>query len=400
MIQGRKRRTVLRALPGLWVFAVVGWECCVPVVPVIPAHLHVPQLLAAAPAIACAATGRRGGVVLGGACALLGLLPLCATGEEHVGSRIGAAAAILSTAAAGYLTAHRRTRLTCALARAREVAAVAQEAVLRPPPPRLGGLVFSTAYLSATRGAALGGDLYDVAATPYGVRIVIGDVRGHGLAAVGTVSSALGSFREAAHDEPFLDGVLRRMERALTRHREPADAGGGPSDGDVEDFLTLLLLEIRADDTVALLNCGHPWPYRMPAPHSASPAAAPVSEREPLPPLGLFPLPAVPPEPVRLRLAPGEGLFLCTDGAADARDVRRDFFPLDTAVRTAAVQPEPEAAVASVRDALLRHTRGHLADDVALLALRREPLPGKRSTAEPSSGSLMLLSESGTARTD
>ncbi|CAL9323188.1 hypothetical protein SUDANB51_01556 [Streptomyces sp. enrichment culture] len=69
--------------------------------------------------------------------------------------------------------------------------------------------------LRRVAGAAIGGDLYEVVATEYGVRAVMGDVRGHGIGALGTVAAVLGCFREAAHDEKDLGGVLRRLERAL-----------------------------------------------------------------------------------------------------------------------------------------------------------------------------------------
>ncbi|MGW3557391.1 hypothetical protein ACWDNT_08460, partial [Streptomyces sp. NPDC000963] len=84
------------------------------------------------------------------------------------------------------------------LARARAVAAATQQVLLRPPPGRLEGLTLAAGQLSASRGASVGGDLYEAVATPYGVRIVLGDVRGHGLAALGAVVAVLGSFREAS----------------------------------------------------------------------------------------------------------------------------------------------------------------------------------------------------------
>ncbi|MCS0636174.1 serine/threonine-protein phosphatase [Streptomyces sp. LP05-1] len=274
-----------------------------------------------------------------------------------------------------------------------EIAVAAQRVLLRPLPPRLEGLSLAAAQLSVAPGAAVGGDLYEAVATPYGVRLVIGDVRGHGLPALGAVAAVLGSFREAAHDEPELGGLLRRLERALGRHvGEARDAGAGSRS---EEFVTVLLLEIRPDGEVLALNCGHPWPYRL-GPGGAVPAGA----GEPLPPLGVFPLPADPRPAHWAPLLPGETLFLHTDGAEDARDCAGRFFRLADLLAglPAADGPgtpmAPAAVVRRVHAALLRHTGGRLTDDVALLVVRNDrprvaaqPLePGlRRAGSAPSS---------------
>ncbi|MFF5976190.1 PP2C family protein-serine/threonine phosphatase [Streptomyces sp. NPDC012769] len=270
------------------------------------------------------------------------------------------------------------------LARVRAVAEAAQQVVLRPPPARLDGLAVAAGQLSASRGAAIGGDLYEAAATPYGVRIVIGDVRGHGLAALGAVVAVLGSFREAAHDEPELAGVLRRLDRALGRHlcerareEHPARGGRAPEHPAAEEFVTLLLLEIRADGQVDVLACGHPGPYRLDRRR-----VEPVSVGDPLPPLGAFPLPADLVPHRATRLLPGETLVLYTDGAEEARDHRGRFFPLD-AVLAASPREAPAALVRRVHTALLRHTGGRLADDVALVVVRNDRVRVPAQPAEP-----------------
>ncbi|MFF6778127.1 PP2C family protein-serine/threonine phosphatase [Streptomyces sp. NPDC012637] len=270
------------------------------------------------------------------------------------------------------------------LVRVRAVAEATQQVLLRPPPARLDGLAVAAGQLSASRGAVVGGDLYEAVATPYGVRIVIGDVRGHGLAALGAVVALLGSFREAAHDEAELAGVLRRLERALGRHlcerareEHPARGGRAPEHPAAEEFVTLLLLEIRPDGLVEVLDCGHPGPYRI-----GGRRVEPVPVGEPLPPLGAFPLPAeLVPYPAT-RLLPGETLVLHTDGAEEARDHRGRFFPLP-AVLAGAAREAPAVLVRRVHAALLRHTGGRLADDVALLVVRNDRVRVPAQPAEP-----------------
>ncbi|MFJ6051089.1 PP2C family protein-serine/threonine phosphatase [Streptomyces sp. NPDC092307] len=329
----------------------------------------------------------------------------------------------LATCAAFLLLAtgcavHIRRELLGELRRSQEIAGAAQRALLRPLPGRIDGLTPAAAQLSASRGAAVGGDLYEVVPTAYGIRVVIGDVRGHGLPALGAAAAVLGAFREGAYDEPSLDGVLRRMERALGRHvRDRAESEPAAA----EEFVTVLLLQIARDGALLALNCGHPWPYVIareldsepepepepcaahsrgsaPDPAPRSPAgrvlpARPVCEDrvraesassvqrparvqalaggETLPPLGVVPVPADMWPQTCGELRPGETLFLYTDGAEDARDRAGRFFDL-AGVLAQEAAATPTRLVAGVHAALLRHTGGRLVDDVALLVLRND----------------------------
>ncbi|MFI6939888.1 PP2C family protein-serine/threonine phosphatase [Streptomyces sp. NPDC050418] len=264
-----------------------------------------------------------------------------------------------------------RRALLQELAQIREVAGAAQRVLLRPLPPRLDGLALAAGQLCAHRAASVGGDLYEAVATDHGVRIVMGDVRGHGLAAIGTVAALLGSFREAAHDEAELGAVMRRLERAMQRHlreraraEHPSACSTEPESPLAEEFVTVLLLEIRHDGSVHALNCGHPWPYRL------GPRIDRIAYGEPLPPLGPFPLPAELTVQHCGPLRAGETLLLHTDGVEDARDAAGRFFPL--AAVLAANRGSPGDLIKTVSDALLRHTGGRLADDMALLVLRNE----------------------------
>lgn len=293
--------------------------------------------------------------------------------DDSMAPRVTSSVVFFSVGAGLVLGARRHLALQ--LREIREVAHAAQQVLLRPLPPRIDGLAAAAAQLSASRGAAVGGDLYEAVATPYGVRVIMGDVRGHGLGAIGAVAAVLGSFREAAHDEPELTDVLRRLERTLQRHlrersrvEHPAAGGGEPDCPLVEEFVTVLLLEIGPDDEIAAVNCGHPWPYRL------GRSAEPLASGDPLPPLGPFPLPADIPVHDCERLLPGEVLFLHTDGAQDARDGRGDFFPLEELLAEIADSSPvgPAAVIRRVHGSLLRHTGGKLTDDVALLVLRND----------------------------
>ncbi|MGA4847788.1 PP2C family protein-serine/threonine phosphatase [Streptomyces sp. G5(2025)] len=293
--------------------------------------------------------------------------------QDGMGARVVSSAVFFAVGTGLMVHVHRT--LLRELRQVREVAGAAQNVLLRPLPPVVEGLALAAGRVSASWGACVGGDLYEVAATDHGVRVVMGDVRGHGLGAIGTVAAVLGSFREAAHDEPELPVVMRRLERALGRHlRERAHAeqpasGRAAQDGALaEEFVTVLLLEIGEDGELLAVNCGHPWPYLL------KQRARPLADAEPLPPLGLFPLPEVLPVLRCGRLLPGETLVLHTDGMEDARDAAGEFFPLQAALTEAARVPStsPQDLIDAVYADLLRHAGRSPSDDAALLVLRND----------------------------
>ncbi len=313
--------------------------------------------------------------------------------QDSLGARAVSSAVFFAVGTG--LILHVRQALLRELRQIRKVAGAAQSVLLRPLPPRIDGLNVAAAQLSADRGACVGGDLYEVIATEHGGRVVMGDVRGHGIAAIGTVAALLGSFREAVHDEPELGGVLRRLDRALARHlRERARdehpaCGAAPDSLVVEEFVTVLVLEIPRDGEVRALNAGHPWPYRL-----SGSRVEPLARADPLPPLGPFPLPPELPAVDCGPLLPGEALVLYTDGVEDARNARGQFFPLQAALIGAVHHNPvtPQTVLRTLFAALLRHTRGNPSDDIALLVLRNDrtrfhcgPLGARPATTTPQS---------------
>ncbi|MEW2517581.1 PP2C family protein-serine/threonine phosphatase [Actinacidiphila alni] len=368
-------------LPAVWV-AVTGtltWQ--------LSEGADVLPALAVTPALTCAAGARRRWVVGSGVVALAVLAAdLADDSIDGAGPVLGAAATVLAVVAAALCTAGRRTVLTAELDRTKEIATAAQQVLLRPLPRRAGGWTVAGEYVSASRGARVGGDFYEVLATPYGVRAVIGDARGHGLPAIGMVAALLGSFREAAHQEAEPADVLRRLDGALRRHlrertqdEHPATAGAAPHDPVAEEFATVQIVQLADDGAVQVVTCGHPQPYLLGA------AAGPLPIGEPLPPLGLFDPSRTPVPAAAGQVAPGEGLVLYTDGMQDARDADGTFFPLAEAL-TAAAGGRAEAPLcgravaAGLRAAVLRHADGRPTDDMALLVLVRD---GVRAAVPP-----------------
>lgn len=156
------------------------------------------------------------------------------------------------------------------LASARVIAETAMRAVLPTPDDRIGGLLVAARYEAAQADEFVGGDLFAVADTPHGVRLVVGDVRGKGLAAVEAVAVVIGAFREAAEQELSLEGVAQRLERALAR--EGTRRGGLDS---MEGFVTAVLAEIPAGSgRLRIVNRGHPEPILLHADGAARGAGA------------------------------------------------------------------------------------------------------------------------------
>lgn len=261
----------------------------------------------------------------------------------RVGICTGLSAGAVLIAKARQEREHRLHRMTV-------IAEAAQRAVLRAMPTAVGAVGFAARYVSASREALVGGDLYEVAATPYGVRVIVGDVRGKGLDAVQLAASVLGTFRQSAFTNERLTEVARELDRVVVSLSED------------EDFVTAVLGEFHDDGSVVLVNCGHHPPLlaRRDAPGEL------IDTGEPALPLGL----GTDPQESRHSWPVGSRLLFYTDGLVEARDDRGVFFPLNgyaVAVATA----DLEHALDDLVRELLAHTRKQLNDDMALVLAER-----------------------------
>ncbi|MEU5397830.1 PP2C family protein-serine/threonine phosphatase [Streptomyces sp. NPDC005963] len=246
------------------------------------------------------------------------------------------------------------------LASAREIAEAAQRAVLPMPARRFDGLRVAARYEAAATDALIGGDFFAVQTTPYGVRAVVGDVRGKGLEAVGAVAVTVGAFREAVEREAELATVAEWLDSALTRERERR--GGEEAD---ELFATAVLAEVpAAGGLVRLVNCGHPAPLLV-DPDRGTRLLEP--DRAALP-LGMASLGTAPPRPQEYAFPPDATLLLFTDGLTEARDAHGVFYETVAALRGAPFAGPAELLELVVAD-VMRHTGGSVADDMALVAL-------------------------------
>ncbi|MFE7576329.1 hypothetical protein AMK18_19370 [Streptomyces sp. CB01249] len=268
------------------------------------------------------------------------------------------------------------------LASARIIAETAMRAVLPAPPERIGGLQVAARYEAAQADEFVGGDLFAAADTPYGVRLVLGDVRGKGLEAVGAVAVVIGAFREAAEHEKSLEGVAQRLERALAREsvrRSNLDA--------FEGFVTAVFAEIPPGaERVRLVNRGHPDPLLL----YGDGAVEALTPTEPALPLGMD-LGVRPDRSDEWELPPGGTLLFYTDGLSEARDAEGVFY--DPAERLRGrLFPGPEELLSALTDDVRLHTGGEATDDMALLAVARpaKGQPDRRRTVKIIKGDATL----------
>jgi hypothetical protein len=329
-----------------------------------PGWVQLAFLFAALPPLTGLIHGPWATAGLGVAALMLMVLPW--TRPPHVsGADLAAVAAIW---VGGVLVSWIRTRYVRDFVVVRNVAEAVQRAVLPPLPERVGRVRCAGLYRAAQIGTLVGGDLYDVRPSPYGVRALVGDVRGHGLTAVGTVTALLGAFREAVLDERELGGVAARLDRRL----RVDGAEGGERDGREEPselFATVLLLEFPPDGLqVRVVSCGHPPPLLVRGGRARELIAKPA------PPLGLGLTDPAPPPAVAVPLRAGDVVLGYTDGVTEARDRAGAFYPLAARLtgRLRYEWPRGRVPPSGLVDFVWRDVTeyaGTITDDVALLAL-------------------------------
>ncbi|MER5258362.1 PP2C family protein-serine/threonine phosphatase [Streptomyces sp. NPDC002855] len=268
--------------------------------------------------------------------------------------------------AGGVLAVHnaaRHAEREAALARVTEVACASQSALLQPLTVEVGGIEVCTRHHSPVREASVCGDLYDVVHTPYGPRLFVGDVRGHGLEALRTTAAAMRAFRDLAYLTPGLAELATALDARLA-----ADLGP-------EDFVTAVLAEF-APGEVRLVNCGHPPPLRV------GKQVRLLEPPQPALPLGMRTTPL----PHRVYLQPGERLLFYTDGLSEARDGDGVDFPLLPRAAEALAEPSNSDALDALYAMVIEHTGRPLTDDVVLVLCRATGVTEAPLTACPREG--------------
>ncbi|WP_432522363.1 SpoIIE family protein phosphatase [Kineococcus sp. SYSU DK006] len=249
-------------------------------------------------------------------------------------------------------------------ARARDVEAELQRALLPAQLPLLPRLDLAAQYLVAGAEQAAGGDWFDALALPDGrVALVVGDVVGHGVVASAVMSQLRTVLSERLGAGAGLDAALDALRTF---------AAGVP--GARAATACVAVVDTAAGD-VEYRTLGHPSPLLVAADGSA----------RPLPRTGAAPLGG----PAgggtgTARLEDGELLVLHSDGllegvAGDPLRLVAGALAGDAGAGAAgrAVQRVCERAARAVREG------GPLVDDVTVLAAQRRPAPAPLRLAAP-----------------
>ena len=226
-------------------------------------------------------------------------------------------------------------------------------ASLRPPAiPDLPGWKTAALYAPAGRTDEVGGDFYDVFATPTGWMLVIGDVVGHGPPAAALTSLARYSIRAAATLTGSAAPALAHLNDQLRQ----------------DGRLTLLsagcvLLSQEADRTYATVAvAGHPRPILV---RGGEPRMVGRTS------LVLGAVDDVEYVEDRIEIEPDDCLVLYTDGVLDAAGDTERFGDDRLMEALAGDAPTPDVRLDRLKRALDEFQTGAQRDDIAVLAAMR-----------------------------
>ena len=219
------------------------------------------------------------------------------------------------------------------------------------------GITTSSLYSSATSQALVGGDFYTLIRLPDDRAVMIlGDVSGKGIEAASMsalVKTALTAYAWEGVSPARMARSLNRMLMSFSR---------------VETFVTTFIAKIDLRSRRAVYcSAGHPPSMLLRAEEGAGEAEA-LSVQSGV--VGAFD--AMVYENGSFTFAPGDILFMYTDGALEARDASGDFFG-EQRLREVLLRALP-AGVEGLCEAVLGEldafTGSALDDDIALVALR------------------------------
>lgn len=226
----------------------------------------------------------------------------------------------------------------------------------------LPGITADALYSSATQQALVGGDFYTLIRLPDDRAVMIlGDVSGKGVEAASMsslVKTALTAYAWEGASPARMARSLNRMLMSFSR---------------VETFVTVFIAKFDLrHGRATYCSAGHPPTMLLHAGSDGVVEAEQLSTQSGV--VGAFSTMAY--ENGTFSYRPGDMLFMYTDGAIEARDPEGEFFG-EERLRTVllnAAQDGFEGLCAEVLDALDEFSDSALDDDIALAALRFEPL--------------------------
>ena len=194
--------------------------------------LIVISLFIVAPLIVATAADERRTAIIAGATVVLTIAAVVWHGQVKDATNWFRVTPVCAMGLLAVVLALVRRRCKERLAQMTAIAQASQVALLPPVLPDVTGISIAARYRSATPGAWVGGDLYEIIPTGNGIRVIIGDVRGKGLDAILLARQVLSAFRRSAVAMPALEQVAAEVARAI-----------GPHLGE-EDFVTAVMAAV------------------------------------------------------------------------------------------------------------------------------------------------------------
>jgi sigma-B regulation protein RsbU (phosphoserine phosphatase) len=266
----------------------------------------------------------------------------------------------LLTALASLMSAFiRNTRLAAEVRRAEirkredEIARQVHLGLLPRSDPEVPGLSIVGGHRAAE---SVGGDYYGYLSLPGGLRLVMADVSGHGVAAALYMAAAKGALQAEARREPSPATVFERTNDVLAADFSESDV-----------FATAVLFRFApGGERVAFSNAGHNPPVLVRRDGRVERLDRGGSA------LGLFP--GMKYEEDERAFDPGDVLVVYTDGLVEARDPSRGLFGIERLIEVAVRARSDDAA--RIRERILQVMAEHCAgvppgDDVTLVVVKR-----------------------------
>ena len=238
----------------------------------------------------------------------------------------------------------------------RSVTATLQHSLLRERLPEIPGMSFSARYLPGSAEAEIGGDWYDVIPLRDGkAGLTIGDVVGRGIAAAARMAHLQSAVRAYALEGLRPSVVLERTD-AFAQELER------------RGMATMLYAVLDPESgTLRFASAGHPPPLIL------TPSGDAIfAEGRSGSPLSTVTFPSY--EESVVALEPGSMVLLYTDGLVERPTVSLSD-GLEALAAGAAGLSDPGELCRALPGRILE---GRSGDDIALLAIRLEPMPADR----------------------
>jgi serine phosphatase RsbU (regulator of sigma subunit) len=235
------------------------------------------------------------------------------------------------------------------------IAHTLQASLLPEQLPALPGWQAASLYRPAGDENRVGGDFYDVFELDRSWMLVVGDVTGRGAPAAALTALMRHTLRTAATLTGSTAAALGKLNRDLLKRSQLS-------------LCTAVCLVLREGEQGAeadIICAGHPLPMLV-----RSGEAQPVGRSGVL--LGAYPDERW--KPVRVSIQPGDVLVLYSDGLVDAVGAQERFGPERLKLTLDAADGADDAVV-RVEAALSGFEVGAQADDTAVLAVERLPVP-------------------------